>query len=231
MSPRRDLPVTSAQAALGLLLIAVAVAGVIGLSYALLIPAEVSAEFEAPEEPELADGPLAAQRRCPGPARTGVGDPPAAVTSADLVECPDTFDGQRVSFEGEAVGAVMQRGDHAWIQLNDDPYGLALGPLPAHRLTVGGNAGMAVVIPRSAAPGITAGSFNRHGTGVAVTGTYYKSHALDAGAPAIDADSLEIIRPPRAIQHPVSLPRLIVAAVLGVAAIGLSVAWRRQRLR
>ena len=70
-----------------------------------------------------------------------------AVTSSQLYDCPQTYDGQMVQYQGEVVGAVLQRTDGAWVFLNDDVYSAELGPLPAHRGFRGGNAGVGVHIP------------------------------------------------------------------------------------
>jgi hypothetical protein len=230
MSPRRNRPVSSREAALGMLAMVLAVAGIVGLSYALLVPAQVERELPAPVEPVDDDEDLVAGLPvCPDDAPTPIGDEPIAVTSVELVECPDLFDGRRVTYGGEAVGAVMRKGSIAWLHVNDDLYGLTLGPLPTHRLTVGGNAGMAVVAPSSAVEGITTGSFNRHGTGLAITGTYRKNHPADPGSPAIHAETLEIVRQPLPVEHPVSLARLLVAIALAALTLTLTVVWRRTR--
>lgn len=227
MSPRRDRPISRMEAAAGALSVVLVVAGIVGLSYALLIPADQEVQLPAPAEP--VDSGLGV-RPCdeedlPAPD----GDSPPAVTSAELIECPDLFDGTRVSFEGEAVGAVMRQGPVAWLHVNDDVYGRTLGPLPEHRLAGGGNAGMAVLVPVAAAQDIATGGFNRRGTGVAITGTYYKNHPADAGAPAIEADNIEVIREARDVDHPVSVPRLAVAGLFAAVTLGLALLWRRSR--
>lgn len=230
MSPRRDRPVSSRGAALGLLVIVLVVAGIVGLSHALLVPAQVEPSLQAPVEPAQAgEDAVPGLPVCPDPVPAPPGDEPVPVNSVDLVECPDVFDGRQVAYEGEAVGAVMRKGAVAWLHVNDDAYGLTLGPLPTHRLTVGGNAGMAVVVSPSAAAGITTGSFNRRGTGLAITGTYHKDHPADPGSPAIDAETIEILRGPLPVEHPVSQARLVTAGVFAAITLALAVVWRRLR--
>lgn len=81
------------------------------------------------------------------------GDQPVAaivdVTSNDLYSCPEFYDGERVRYRGEAVGALLHRDAGTWVQLNDDVYAELLGPLPAHRDYRGGNAGVGVLLPRA----------------------------------------------------------------------------------
>ena len=229
MSPRRDRRVSSLQAAAGLLAIGLVVAGIVGLSYLLLLPAEVEAELPAAEEPPSLGSGARGTAVCPEAAPSAAAGEPLAVTSEDLVECPDLFDGREVIFEGEAVGAVMRRGRWTWLHVNDDEYGRNLGPLPSHRLAVGGNAGMAIVAPQSVVPQITTGSFNTRGTGLSITGTYYKNHPADPGAPAIEAETVEVARQPLDVDHPISRARLVAAAALALLTLVLAVVWRRTR--
>lgn len=225
MSPRRDRPLKPTEAALGILLVVLVLGGIVGLSYALLVPADPEAQLPAPVEPDEAGlGVRACDEEELLPPN---GESPPIVTSTDLIECPDLFDGRRIAFEGEAVGAVMRQGTLAWLHVNDDVYGNTLGPLPEHRLAGGGNAGMAVLVPVDEAQDITTGGFNRRGTGLTVTGIYHKDHPADPGAPAIDADTLEVTREAREVDHPAYTPRLVVAGVLAALTLGLAVLWRR----
>ena len=42
-----------------------------------------------------------------------------AVSSTELIERAKEFAGKEVIYEGEAIGEVMTRGDHSWVNLND----------------------------------------------------------------------------------------------------------------
>ena len=226
MSPRRARPVRSLEAALGVVAGGLVIGAIVALSYALLVPAAQDVEQPPPAAPvSTGVGP----RLCPETVPPSSGEQPPSVSSGELVECPDLFDGVRISYEGEAVGAVMRQGSVAWLHVNDDDYALTLGPLPRHRLTAGTNAGMAVLIPEPAAEGIITGSFNRRGTGLAITGTYYKNHPADPGAPAIEADAVTVVRPALPVEHPISRPRLIAAGLLAALSVGLAGLWRRYR--
>jgi hypothetical protein len=147
------------------------------------------------------------------------------VDSASLIECPDTFDGQTVQYRGEVVGALLPRGDRAWAQMNDDLYALSIGPLPEHRQSVGGNAGMAVNLPASVAHAITSvGGAHHRGDTLTVQGTF-RSTALDDGeAPSILATSASDVVAGRPVTSPGSTRRMVVAtllAVLTLAVLGL----------
>jgi len=42
-----------------------------------------------------------------------------AVSSKDLIENAEDYDGKIVSFQGEVIGDIMRRGDFAWINVSD----------------------------------------------------------------------------------------------------------------
>lgn len=42
-----------------------------------------------------------------------------AVSSKDLIEKANALDGKFVTYRGEAVTAILDRGEHSWVNLND----------------------------------------------------------------------------------------------------------------
>lgn len=218
---RRAGQLTTRQAAVGLLLTVLLLGAIIGGLSRLLVPApdERVGESEAgPPEP------------CPAPVQPGRS--PIAVGTPDLLDCPDTYDGATVRYEGEVIGMVLHRGDRAWVQLNDDAYALQAGPLPEHRTPLGGNSGTAVSIPEHTVEAIReVGGFRAAGTRLSVVGTYLRADPGDGGAPAIRADLVDVVDPGHRISHPVHVPRAVAAGVLSAvtAAAALAVEARRRR--
>ena len=228
MSPRRHPPVTRLQALLGGVALLAAVAAVVGISYALLLPAETVASLPSTqEEPDSERAP--GEVICPTVREVDARPAPMAVTSAELIECPAAFDGKQVRYAGEAVGAVLLRSDYAWLHLNDDRYALLIGPLSRHRTVDGGNSGMAVTVPREDAIGVEAGHARLHGTRMAVTGTFLRSDGPDAGAPMIQAQEVEVIAEAEAFTVPVAQRRLLAAIVLTASTVALLVRLRQRR--
>lgn len=220
---RRVGQVTALQALVGMAVIAAAVAGVVALCNWLALPSETVAELEAPAE----DEPVAApgEVRCPG--RIAGGPGPAEASATDLIDCPDLYDGQRIAYAGEVVGAVLQRGRRAWVQLNDDAYGLSIGPLPEHRTTVGGNSGMAVSVPVEIARRIThVGGHDQQGDMLAVVGTFRRADPADGGGPTIHADEATLTVRGHTIPHQLSFRRLVVATALAFATVAVTAVWR-----
>jgi hypothetical protein len=227
MSPRRHRPITTIQALVGSVALLAAAAAVVGLSHLLRLPSLTTAPLPPPE----LEGP---SQRYPGevvcPTRGDLRDrpQPMPVTSAELIECPDLFDGERVAYAGEAVGAVLLRPTHAWVHLNDDVYANQLGPLSRHRTVVGGNSGMAVSMSRAIAESVQVGNSRSHGTGVRVVGPFFKAYGADGGAPAIEAEQATIVREAERFVPTTSGRRLLAAALLAPITLALLLLRRRQ---
>jgi hypothetical protein len=205
--------VTALQATLGgCVLLLAAVAVVVALGH-LVEREEQLPELGAPAQDEPDD-------ICPAPAGP-TSDQPVVVTADELIECPASFDGAEVRYRGEAVRAVLRRGPRSWVQRNDDPYGLELGPLYDHRTTVGGNSGIPVSIPTSVADTIAYVGGPRHrGDIIEVTGVFYRADPRDGGGPAIEADAATITRVGRPVRRSVDNARLLTAAVIAAIALG-----------
>lgn len=205
-----------------------AVSAIVVISHALLLPVETVAPLPATqEEPDSERAP--GEVVCPTKREVDQRPAPMAVTSAELIECPASFHGRRVRFAGEAVGAVLLRDDYAWLHLNDDRYALLIGPLSRHRTVDGGNAGMAVTVPRDDAIGVSAGHSRLHGTRMAVIGTFRRTDGPDAGAPFIEATEVEVVSDAEPFTIPVAPRRVVTAIVLTVATLGLLVRLRQVR--
>lgn len=216
MSDRR---ISAPAALLGMLTIAAVMAATVLGLHALVNPGQ--------QLPPL-DAPVPAAELCDD-APLGPGLPPP-VTAAQLIECPDVFDGARVRYRGEVVRAVLQRRDRAVVQVNDDRYGLELGPLPEHRTAVGGNSGIAVVLSQRDADDITyVGDYRHRGDVLEIVGTFRVADPFDGGGPTIAADTATIRRTGQALKHRVDPLRVAVAALMAVISLGLAAANQRSR--
>lgn len=174
--------------------------------------------------------PSIAERRSAGGAGS-LGDP-VAVTSGELMECPAAFDGQEVVYQGEVVRAVLHRGERAWVQLNDDVYGLEIGPLPRHRSPQGVNSGIPVSIPAADADRISfVGSGSARGDRLVVEGTFLRADPADAGGPAIQARTVQIVAVGEPVTQRMTPARLIAALLLAAAAVGMAGKARRSQRR
>ena len=157
-----------------------------------------------------------------GPADDVVGNRPATVTSSQLYDCPQLWDGVSVRYTGEVIGAVLRRDGGAWVQLNDDVYANLRGPLPAHRDYRGGNAGIGVHIPPEMADQIEwVGGPDTRGDRLVVIGTFHRVDpataevaVIRAGAGQIDQRGSRIERPDLPDRRRLAIIVAIVAAVV-----------------
>jgi hypothetical protein len=151
---------------------------------------------------------------------------PNALSSGELVENPEAWDGKIITFTGEAITQAMVRGDHAWIHLNDDAYykrnveeGAALG---------GYNSGHAVWLRKELADKISFfGDYRHQGDVVTVRGTFNAACAQHGGDMDIHADQLDIAAVGRVAKDPVKPWKIVLALGLSVTAAGMWWADRR----
>jgi hypothetical protein len=160
--------------------------------------------------------------------------PPAAgalaptVTSLELVEHPEEWDGRRITFTGEAIGSAMRRGALTWLHLNDDTYGMADGATPI-RLQ-GYNSGHAVVIASELAEEVTRfGSHGQRGDRVTVEGVFHAADSRFGGDMLIEADALAVVVPGRRMDDSVDTWKPVAIAVLAVSAVLGYVSLSRRR--
>lgn len=183
--------------------------------------------------------PLASDPRvpidCPDPlpregmGRVGslVGALPQRVTSDDLTDCPDHWDGRAVIYRGEVVGALLRRGDVTWSQLNDDLYGGALGPLPGHRDYRGANSGVGVELPASAAEEVAlVGGPGIAGDVLEVRGTFRRVDPATGEMAVIRATSARLVQGGAPLETPPLTHRRVVAYLVVALALALVVTER-----
>jgi hypothetical protein len=219
--PRK--PVSRWKVLAGFVVLVGAVAGIVAVTEALRYPHPTGSAVTAPGgRPEPVSDPripVACDAPLPREGLSRVGgetEPePATVTSSQLYDCPQQYDGTRVRYRGEVVGAVLRRSGGAWVHLNDDVYADTIGPLPSHRDFRGGNAGVGVFVSAEMANSISAvGGPTMRGDVLEVVGTF---HRVDtSGEVAIIRAAGATRTPGKPLERP-SLPvRRVVAIVLAV---------------
>lgn len=163
-----------------------------------------------------------------GQERDATGDSlqPIAVSSNELFDCPQAYDGQRVVYRGEVVGALLTRDVGVWTQLNDDVYAGDVGPLPAHRDYRGGNAGVGVLLPADLAAQVRfVGGPQTRGDVLEIRGIFKRVDETGEVA-VIHADNGQVAQSGAANPDPPLLDRQIVAFVAMAIALGMIAAER-----
>lgn len=146
----------------------------------------------------------------------------------NLVGNMKKYDGELVTIKGEAVGDVMQRGDFAWITVNDDPYS-------KRSIEDGGgfqglsNIGIGVWAPAlDVKPIKIAGGYKYRGDQVLVTGVFHRACHQHGGDTDIHADSIEIVRQGHKFPHRFQFWKLAIAIFLALIIVAL---WNLRRSR
>lgn len=162
--------------------------------------------------------------------------PPRAVSSSDLLDCPESYNRRAVRFQGEVVGGLFRRDGGAWTQLNDDAYADLVGPLPAHRNYRGGNSGIGVLLPDDVAEQVTTvGGPRDQGDLLEVVGVFRRVDPATGEVAVIVVDSGEVVREGRPFEDVPLRDRDVAAVVLALLAVGAVVtervvARRRERM-
>lgn len=114
-----------------------------------------------------------------------------------LVENAAAMDGQTVTVAGEAIGEAMERGDHAWVNINDST-----------------NA-MGIWMPLEDAQIITVfGDYKHRGDQLQVTGVFNRACSEHGGDVDIHSDSIKVVKAGYSTEESVSSQKIIIGAVL-----------------
>jgi hypothetical protein len=236
--PTIGQPVSRWKVLAGALLLTLFIAGLVAATEALRYPHTTTAAATAPGAQEPASDPrdpLSCEDPIPreGQVRETDGGERRLrrVTSSELYDCPQTFDGSLVRYRGEVIGGVLQRSAGSWVHLNDDIYAGDIGPLPAHRDFRGGNGGLGVFIPPELAAQIThLGGPRAHGDIVEVVGTF---HRVDesTGEVAILRAIQGTVTAGRPLERPVLPARRVAGIAMLLLMVGTVTAERVLRSR
>lgn len=216
---RRPAGVAGRRVTLSAVAVAVVLVGVFAFADELRHPLPGDGELI---NPEFASDPRD-DVECPQVARPGERQDvePLEVSSEELLSCPGSYDGRLVRYEGEAVGEVLERGDHAWVQLNDDVYSEA-APLPQRTDYAGGNSGIAARLPAGGADAIRrTGGPHVRGDVVSVVGRFHRAMPTSAEAAVIDARRVQRVAAGEPIAAPVLTDRRVAAITLAVLAVAM----------
>lgn len=154
------------------------------------------------------------------------------VTSAQVLACPQAFQGRRITYVGEVVGDVLRRDGGAWVLVNDDPYALEVGPLPSHNHRRGTNSGLTVWLPDPLVDQIgEVGRPNQRGDVIEIQGHIRRTDPDDGGGLTVRADRIRLLSPAVRLHDPLDVPQLLLAMAALIGAALMTVKARRARQR
>lgn len=196
-----------------------------------------SLAIEPAPDPEAAgEDIITCERTLPDVPTTPEGAPPPSpigrVSSTEVIECPDTFDGHRVVFVGEVIGDVLERDDGAWVLMNDDAYALEVGPIPGAGELRGTNSGLSVWLQPEMAQLIEhPGGPRWRGDVLRVSGVVNRVDPADGGGLTVRAITADRIAPPIPLDPPINVPQAIAAGVAVLFALALTAVERLRARR
>jgi hypothetical protein len=129
------------------------------------------------------------------------------VSSEELLNEPDKYDGKTVTYQGEVIGDIMLRGEDAWVNVRDK--GAAIGVFCSKQLVEG--------IKHQ-------GSYGFQGDIISLTGVFNRSCPQHGGDTDIHSEKIVIIREGGKISHPIEPQKVKAGIFLPVLAFVLAIA-------
>lgn len=122
-----------------------------------------------------------------------------------LIENSKELDGTEVTVQGEAIGEVLERGQYAWININDGSNAIGIWMNLDDAKRVG-----------------TFGDYKHTGDIIKITGVFYKDCAQHGGDVDIHSGSMVIVKKGFEVKSNIPSAKIISALILGaIAAIFL----------
>lgn len=133
-----------------------------------------------------------------------------ATNSNELIDQAKDYDNQRVVYEGEVLGDILYRGDHAWLAVSD------------------GNNTIGIYVAAEQARQISmVGGYGKHGDTIRVEGVFHRACAEHGGDLDIHANTVAVLEVGEDVQMPLSRLVTILAIALPLPATGLLyLAWK-----
>jgi lysyl-tRNA synthetase class II len=135
----------------------------------------------------------------------------ATVTSKDLIEMAESYDHKMVEYAGEAVTAILPRGENCWINLNDGNNAIGVWCDSASAAVVG-----------------RVGDYKNKGDIVEVRGIFNRACAEHRGELDIHADSIRVVRKGCAVTEMVEKNKLGFSASIFLITLCLVILFRKR---
>ncbi len=125
------------------------------------------------------------------------------VSSTDLIKNSKEYDGKTVTYEGEVIGDVMQRGEYGWINVADgkDVIGIWCKKEDLNKIKF-------------------AGSYTREGDRIKAIGIFNMCCSQHQGGLDIHAQELEVVEPGIEITYPLNEGKAKLVGILAITALG-----------
>lgn len=126
------------------------------------------------------------------------------ISSNELIEKAQLYDGKTIEFQGEVIGDIMARGNYAWLNVNDGTQ--AIG--------VWAEKGQVQKIKRS-------GDYKYIGDEIKIIGVFHRACPDHGGDLDIHAREIHIAEAGHKTDHPINSTKALIAAILFIAILAL----------
>lgn len=125
-----------------------------------------------------------------------------AMPITDLIEKTAYWDGKTVTLSGEAIGEILERGNYAWVNINDgtNAIGLWMKLEDAKKITFFGD-------------------YKHTGDTVEATGIFYRACTEHGGDIDIHCSDVKIVKKGYEQKEEISKNKMIIAGILSVTAL------------
>lgn len=137
----------------------------------------------------------------------------STVSGNELVENAKQYNGKLIEYEGEVIGDIMKRGDHAWLNVNDGQRAIGIWASEKQINDIK-----------------YLGDYNHIGDKIMVTGFFQRACGQHGGDLDIHALKLIILEQGHEVKHPVSQWKITLAIILLVItlAVQLFFIWKAR---
>jgi hypothetical protein len=135
----------------------------------------------------------------------------APTSSKELIDDAKTFDGRNVTYKGEAVTAIMKRGSHSWVNINDGDNAIGVwcedAPLGAVKYV---------------------GDYKHKGDMVEIRGTFHRACPVHKGELDIHAENIRVLKQGFIIKENIDNRKMNAAAALLIITLFTTILFRRK---
>ena len=137
----------------------------------------------------------------------------ALISSTELIDQAEKYDGQIIEYQGEVIGDVMLRGENGWVNVSD------------------GKAALGIWAPKTMLKNIKiTGGYRNIGDTVRIKGIFFRSSRDHGGDLMIEALDITIARPGHKIERRIQHNKLIVAGLLAIGLLALAIPKKVYRI-
>ena len=133
------------------------------------------------------------------------------VSSSDLIERAKELDGKTITYKGEAVTAILNRGEYSWLNLNDGVNAIGVWPQTADLEAVR-----------------FIGDYKHKGDVLEVEGVFNRACPMHGGELDIHANVIRVTEKGYALMERMDNVKIILSAILFSAVLAIVIIFRKR---